>query len=154
MRERQNINRTKKDTRGRKVSIEVRKILRMRWTSLGKVENWMEQLSKNSSFVSIKHFLAKWWWRGGVGGFGGEGAMVLLVVVEVLEWSWWWERSEEIAETYFVHLLLRVVWESQGTKSVKFRKTPSPNICLKRTAAKKRRTQKNKTPSDILSTFL
>ena len=58
MRERQNINRTKKDTRGRQVSIEVRKILRMRcWSEVG----------------------------------GGK------------------EVEAEIAETYFVHLLLQVV---------------------------------------------
>ena len=44
----------------------------------------MEQLSKNSSFVSIKHWLAKCWWRGGVEGFGGEEAMVLVVLVEVV----------------------------------------------------------------------
>ena len=86
---------------------------------------------------------------------GGEAE--LEVLVEKGRWCcWWWWRcwsevgggkevEAEIAETYFVHLLLQVVWgESQGTKSVKYRKTPSPNICLKRTAAKKRRTQKTK----------
>ena len=44
----------------------------------------MEQLSKNSSFVSIKHWLAKCWWRCGAEGFGGEGAMVLVVVLVVM----------------------------------------------------------------------
>ena len=72
--------------------------------------------------------------------------MELKVSVEKGRWCWWWcwwrcwsevvggkEVEAEIAETYFVHLLLQVVWgESQGTRSVKYRKTPSPNICLKR----------------------
>ena len=88
----------------------------------------------------VERWSLRFWWRrgdgvgvgGGVGvGVGGGGGGK--------------EVEAEIAETYFVHLLLQVVWgESQGTRSVKYRKTPSPNICLKRTAAKRRRTHKRK----------
>ena len=123
----------------------------MRWKSLGKVENWWNNFPKIAPLFQSST---------GKPSVGGE--VELKVLVEKGRWCWcwcwwrWWSKvgggvvggkevEAEIAETFFVHLLLQVVWgESQGTRSVKYRKTPSPNICLKRTAAKRRRTHKRK----------
>ena len=116
----------------------------------------VEQLSKNSSFVSIKHWLAKCWWRGGVEGFGGEEAMVLVVLVEVVlvevvVGKKWRQKLQKLTLcTYSCRWCGERV---KGPKVSNKENSKSKYLSKKNSSQKKKNTQ-NKTPSDILSTFL
>ena len=119
---------------------------------MGKVENWMEQLSKNSSFFqSSTYWLSDggeaelealvekgrwcWWWWYGVGGGGGVG--VKLVVGKK-----WRQKLQKL--TLCTYSCMWCGERDKGPKVSNIEKLPSPNICLKRTAAGRRRTHKTK----------